>query len=278
MLVFSLYFFVIISTSSSQPWNSQNKEEVGRIVHGEEVKPGERPYQASIQINYGDRLTDSAKSTHFCGGAVLSDRYIITAAHCMKGQVAKNLKVVRGTIDITDRSSPVNRVKRIIRADYNDITKKNDLTLLEIDLDNIENLDRLNHHQVKNISVCPQSFDPEGQDCVVSGWGHLKHKGSSVPTILREVSLRVLHADTCAKMLNRYPWDPKDSTMLCAGGEDKDACQGDSGGPMVCKMEDGSECLAGVVSWGVGCATEGVPGVYTNLRNYLRWINDSISE
>ncbi len=64
--------------------------------------------------------------------------------------------------------------------------------------------------------------------------------------------------------------------MICAGGADKDACQGDSGGPLVCPdpLNRGGKCLAGAVSWGVGCATEGIPGFYTNLRKYNDWIEE----
>merc|ERR1711936_734351 len=158
--------------------------------------------------------------------------------------------------------------------DYNDVTKVNDLKL---DTGNVD-LERLKQaeHPTRPVSLCPESFQPQGRNCTVSGWGHLKARGSSVPNKLREVEVLVLHTHICTKMLAGYPWDGKTDTMLCAGGEDKDACQGDSGGPMVCQQEGGEKCLAGVVSWGVGCATEGIPGVYTNVRKYNDWIETTM--
>ena len=77
-------------------------------------------------------------------------------------------------------------------------------------------------------------------------------------------------------MPNSLPWDEKNDSMICAGGADKDACQGDSGGPMVCEDDSGAKFISGIVSWGVGCATEGVPGVYTNVQKYSRWIEKHI--
>jgi len=270
-------FLVLICLSSqgmSYPWSDKDKLEVGRIVNGEMAKPGELAYQASLQLSFGGRLI-STKVGHFCGAAMIGDNWAITAAHCMKNQKAGSLKIVAGTTDITDQSSPTYRVEKIIVADYNDHTKKNDLSLLKLEA-SPENIDRTKSHAVKVIDLCRASFQPEGRNCTVSGWGHLKQKGQRVPDKLRKVSVRVLHGEICAKMLESYPWDSKDNTMICAGGEDKDACQGDSGGPMVCEDDSGKQCLAGLVSWGVGCAMEGIPGVYTNLRNYLEWIENQI--
>jgi len=267
-------FLCLVSLAASKPWTEQDKDEVGRIVNGQEAAKGELPYQASIQLSSADRQF-SEKGSHFCGAAIFEDNWAITAAHCMKYAKKNSLLVVAGTNDITDRSSPTYRVKKIVKNKYNDITKKNDLSLLKLEpVPSTE--DRRKDHKIKNVPLCRKSFEPQGKNCTVSGWGHLKSKGSSVPNKLREVSVLVLHGETCAKMLSGYPWDNKENTMLCAGGEDKDACQGDSGGPLVCQTETGDRCLAGVVSWGVGCATEGVPGVYTNVRNYLDWIEENI--
>jgi len=253
------------------------KVEFGRIVNGKEVEEGELAYQASVQLSFGSRLVTS-KPTHFCGGAFIGNEWVLTAAHCVRNQRATKLKVVGGTNDISDKTSPTYRVKKIIMYKYNDITKQNDIALINFELPN-KNKTTLDSvvHQVVPISLCNESFDPQGRNCTVSGWGHLKSKGSSVPDKLRAVSVKVLHEETCQKMLSGYPWDKRYQTMLCAGGEDKDACQGDSGGPMVCRNDNGDACIAGIVSWGVGCATEGIPGVYTNVRKYNDWIRDHMS-
>eukprot|EP00091_Calanus_sinicus_P002233 TRINITY_DN12274_c0_g1_i3.p1 TRINITY_DN12274_c0_g1~~TRINITY_DN12274_c0_g1_i3.p1 ORF type:complete len:223 (-),score=45.28 TRINITY_DN12274_c0_g1_i3:47-715(-) len=163
------------------------------------------------------------------------------------------MKIVGGTNDISDELSPTFGVKEIILQDYNDVTKINDVALLRLDTTSYD-LERRTQsgHPTAPVPLCKESFEPEGRSCTVSGWGHLKSKGSSVPDRLREVSVRVLHDSVCKQMLHGYPWDTRYETMLCAGGEDKDACQGDSGGPMVCQDDAGDSCIAGVVSWGVG--------------------------
>ena len=172
----------------------------------------------------GDRLV-SSKPAHFCGGAFISESWILTASHCVKGQRASSLKIVGGTNDITDDQSPTFAVEEIIMNDYNDVTKLNDIALLRLDTTSYD-LERRSAqgHPTRAVNLCPESWSPQGSNCTVSGWGHLKSKGSGVPDMLREVEVRVLHDDICAKMLSGYPWDPSKQTMLCAGGEDK-VCQ-----------------------------------------------------
>ena len=253
----------------------EKKEQVVRIVNGQEARRGELPYQASLQLNSGSRLM-SRKSGHFCGAAFIGPGWVLTAAHCIRGESARKLSVVGGTNDITDKTSPAFHVTKIIMHKYKHKTKVNDVALLQIQRQSQQYQRTRKTHQIIPVALCKESFEPQGRSCTVSGWGHLKSKGSSVPDKLREVSVRVLHDAVCKQMLSGYPWDPDTESMLCAGGEDKDACQGDSGGPMVCQDDNGDSCIAGVVSWGVGCATEGIPGVYTNDRKYNQLINDNM--
>ena len=216
----SLLTALCLALSWSAP-GPEYKEEIGRIVNGEEAPEGGLPYQASLQLNIGSRLV-STKPAHFCGGAFIAKDWIVTASHCVKGQSARGLKIVGGTNDITDEQSPTFAVSEVIMQDYNDVTKVNDIALLKLNTTTY-NLERRTEegHPTQPVSLCPDSFQPQGRNCTVSGWGHLKSRGSSVPDKLRAVSVRVLHTDICNKMLSGYPWDTQTNTMLCAGGEDK---------------------------------------------------------
>ena len=103
---------------------------------------------------------------------------------------------------------------------------------------------------------------------------------ATTPSVLQEVTVQVISADTCQdwfKAANRkeviYP-----DNFLCAGYEEggRDSCQGDSGGPMVASV-NGTSVLVGVVSWGIGCAQEGYPGVYARVANYVDWIEETMA-
>merc|ERR1719210_772708 len=103
---------------------------------------------------------------------------------------------------------------------------------------------------------------------LASGWGSL---GDSYATKLMQVSLPYITQETCSGLLGSYRIH---EAVICAGYQEggKDSCQGDSGGPLATIVND-KWTLAGVVSWGTGCAQENRPGVYTHVAKYLDFIN-----
>jgi trypsin len=105
-----------------------------------------------------------------------------------------------------------------------------------------------------------------GSRAMVSGWGSLGSGGS--PDVLHAVDVPLVSDKVCDENYGGIDAE----TMICAGEEGRDSCQGDSGGPLVCG-EEGSEVLCGVVSWGIGCALDGYPGVYAEASNYIEWLN-----
>ncbi|KAG2463168.1 OVCH2 protein, partial [Polypterus senegalus] len=133
------------------------------------------------------------------------------------------------------------------------------------------------------------NFAP-GTLCTVTGWGRLKENGP-LPTKLHEVKLAKLEDKRCGSVLSTLR-KSKGHTVFCAGFEEggKDACQGDSGGPIVCPRETGTLVLAGITSWGMGCAREwannaakpkikqGSPGVFTDLKLFLTWIYEILNQ
>ena len=112
-----------------------------------------------------------------------------------------------------------------------------------------------------------------GDKVTVTGWGTLK-SGGKQPKTLMKVHVPIVDHATCISNYAAQGYDVTDN-MICAGLENggKDSCQGDSGGPLV--LKDTNEQV-GIVSWGIGCAWAGFPGVYTNLVNYNDWIATKI--
>ncbi|KFQ71584.1 Trypsin I-P1, partial [Phaethon lepturus] len=155
--------------------------------------------------------------------------------------------------------------KVIRHSGYSSATLDNDIMLIKL-------VQPAQLNRAVQTVPLPTSCVATGTTCLISGWGNTlsNAKTSSLGSEMKCLKAPVLSSSQCSKA---YPGKIT-KNMICVGfmeGE-KDSCQGDSGGPVVCNGQ-----LQGIVSWGIGCAQKGYPGVYTKVCNYVSWIEATMS-
>ncbi|NXV80044.1 TMPS9 protease, partial [Atlantisia rogersi] len=172
----------------------------------------------------------------------------------------------------TDGSAVKINITRVIQHPlFNPIVLDFDVAVLELARPLVFN----KYIQPVCLPLAEQKF-PVGKKCLISGWGNLQEGNVTKPEVLQKALVGIIDQKTCNFLYNFSLTD----RMICAGFLEGniDSCQGDSGGPLACEVTPGVFYLAGIVSWGIGCAQAMKPGVYSRITKLIDWILDTISQ
>ncbi|XP_047524486.1 chymotrypsin-2-like [Pieris napi] len=235
----------------------------GRVVGGTNARDGAFPYHVSIQRINRDNFP-------ICGGAIIADRWILTAAHCFKGISANELSILAGT---NHKKSGGRRYKidKIVRHEkFTSNPLVNDIALLRTK-GNIKFTEK-----VKAIEVAKEDPKP-GDKCKLSGWGftnkykNVKYRPS--PNLLQWLEVKIISEKDCkTTYLKSYEKNfPITANHICTLNKDGEGfCQGDGGGTLECNNKS-----SGIISWNIPCA-QGHPDVYTRTSKYSTWIQKNM--
>ncbi|CAG9865503.1 unnamed protein product [Phyllotreta striolata] len=230
-----------------------------RIVGGHPTGVNRYPWMARLVYD----------GHYHCGASLLTEDFVLTAAHCLRKLKKSKIRVILGDHDAsttTEIPAMMRAVSSIIRhKSFDADTFNHDIALLKL---------RKPVEFTKQIRpVClPKTGDPSGRTGTVVGWGRTS-EGGMLPTVVQEVEVPILTQAQCKGM--KYRASRITNYMLCAGKGTQDSCQGDSGGPLLVHSGDKYE-IVGIVSWGVGCGRPGYPGVYTRVSKYVNWLKTNL--
>ncbi|XP_063314161.1 plasma kallikrein-like [Pelobates fuscus] len=249
-------------TGCGQPVEPEN-----RIVGGEDSSLGEWPWQVSMQLRMPGNVIH-----HACGGSIISNQWILTAAHCVSDYYQPRAWNIYGgflklsNISLTTPKFEIDQI--IIHPLYKVAESGYDLALLKLKtpISFTDHVQAICLPPQDNSLVIPNS-------CWITGWGYTVEDGQA-ENVLQKAEVPIVPQKECQA---NYSPEKINDKVICAGYKQGkvDACKGDSGGPIACKV-DNTWYLFGITSWGEGCAKARKPGVYTRVTVFANWIEEQI--
>ncbi|DAA19554.1 kallikrein-7 isoform X2 [Bos indicus x Bos taurus] len=243
-LVILLLTFALGSVAQEDQGNKSGE----KIIDGVPCPRGSQPWQ--VALLKGSQL--------HCGGVLLNEQWVLTAAHCKMNEY----NVHMGSVRLVG-GQKIKATRSFRHPGYSTQTHANDLMLVKL------NGRAKLSSSVKKVNL-PSHCDPPGTMCTVSGWGTTTSPDVTFPGQLMCTDVKLISPQDCRKVYKDLLGD----SMLCAGipNSRTNACNGDSGGPLMCKGT-----LQGVVSWGsFPCGQPNDPGVYTQVCKYVNWIKETM--
>jgi secreted trypsin-like serine protease len=256
------------AAQADQPTPSdQRSRPSARIIGGTETPNDKYPFMTALLA----KGKGSALKRQFCGGSLVNESVIMTAAHCVEGMEAKDLQVAVGrTVLSNSQQGQIRNAAQdgiVVHPRYLKGNSAYDMAFVFL---------------AKPVTgIAPIKMPTPGTDAlirpgakaIVTGWGNTDTDMPHFPDRLREVKVPLVSHDECKVSYDSY--DAK--VNICAGVEGKDSCQGDSGGPLFRNVPGRQAPIQiGIVSYGDGCAAQGAPGVYTSVSSAKLW--DTLAE
>ncbi|XP_058802251.1 transmembrane protease serine 7-like [Phymastichus coffea] len=236
-----------------------------RIIGGRPATPGSWPWQVAVLNRYGEA---------FCGGTLVSPRWVLTAAHCVRKRLS--VRIGEYNLLIKEGTEVEFRVDYVVtHPKYNAHTVDNDIALLRLPI-------ILTPADSRGIACLPAPWQelPSDQLCTIIGWGKANASHEFGTDVLHETKIPIVSDTMCRNVYVDYKIT---GNMFCAGYRSgrMDSCAGDSGGPLLCRDPEKTEhpwTIFGITSFGEGCGKRGKYGIYARLSNYVHWINKVIKQ
>ncbi|XP_037932772.1 serine protease snake-like [Teleopsis dalmanni] len=241
-----------------------NPQDIRYLIYGDPTEPGEFRYMVALGWS---SITESP-IIYRCGGALITKRFVLTAAHCTDFEGASPTFVRVGGSNLTDTNGSDIKIKKIIvHPTFDYVSSYNDIALIELQEESNKSIVCLwSKPEVPNINV------------IAIGYGHTKFGGEGSDQLLK-ADLNIVSNKICGTHYtpdSEYVQQGILGTQICAGDPEhlRDTCQGDSGGPIIIKYNT-QDYIVGITSFGQGCAGQ-PPSVYTRISAYIDWIENIV--